>query len=110
MSKFGEDRLIRLLKHMGQYIQTAAMGHADDDFPGARLDSATNDLVEHRHQHVGPFKREALLSRVGLMQVAFKRFNSFRLPPGLGVTRYRFRPTASRSQRRSTGLLTWSNS
>src|SRR5262245_56295620 len=37
MSKFGEDCLVRLLKDMGQYIQTAAMGHTDNYFPGGRL-------------------------------------------------------------------------
>src|SRR6266571_5187069 len=51
------------------------MGHTDNYFPGARLDSTANDLIEHWHQHVSPFKREALLPRVGLVQVAFKDFN-----------------------------------
>src|SRR6266702_2242614 len=51
------------------------MGHTDNDLIGARLDSTANDFIQHWHQHVSPFKREALLPRVGLVQVAFKYFN-----------------------------------
>src|SRR5215467_11134210 len=51
------------------------MSHTDNYFSGARLDSTTNDLIQHWHQHVSSFKREALLPGIGLVQEAFKDFD-----------------------------------
>src|SRR5215472_4446147 len=51
------------------------MGHTDNYFLGGRLDSTTNDLIQHWYQHVSSFKRETLLPWIGLVQVAFKDFD-----------------------------------
>src|SRR5947207_6927408 len=75
MPKLAEDGRLWFLKNMRQYIQPTAMGHAHDYFVRPRLSSLVHDLVQHRHQYIGPLKREAFLPRECLVQIALKNLH-----------------------------------
>ena len=44
------------------------MGHAQHDLAHAGGGGIADDRVEHRHQRIGAFDREALLAEIGLVQ------------------------------------------
>src|SRR6266487_4388132 len=56
MSKFAEYSSIRFLKHMREYIQPATMRHTYYYFTGTAIDCSLDNLIQHRHQHIRPFK------------------------------------------------------
>ncbi|MNZ44518.1 hypothetical protein D3C78_621510 [compost metagenome] len=58
-----------LAEGVDQHVQTAAVGHADDDFLGAVGAGALDDLVDHRDQALAAFQTEALGARVFGTQV-----------------------------------------
>jgi hypothetical protein len=55
-----EDRAVRLAHHVGQHVQPAAVGHADDDFADAELAAALDDLLERRNHRLAAIEAEAL--------------------------------------------------
>src|SRR5690348_7027538 len=75
MPKLAEDGRVGFLKDMRQYIQTAAMGHADDHLTHPRLGSIMQNYVQHRYQYVGTLERETFLPGKSLVQVAFKHLH-----------------------------------
>ena len=67
-----DDRGVGLAEDMGQHVQATAVGHADHDFARAGGGGGVDALVDHRHDHVVAFDREALLAEIGLMQEALE--------------------------------------
>src|SRR5690349_17970137 len=72
MSKFAQYIHIRFLEHMRKNIQSSAMRHADDCFACTTGNGSPDNFIQHRHQHIRTFKREALLSRVCLVKETFE--------------------------------------
>src|SRR5687768_18117169 len=48
--EFGQDLDVRLAQHVGQHIQPAAVGHAQEQRLGTGLGGGADDLVEHRSE------------------------------------------------------------
>jgi hypothetical protein len=71
--ELGDDLLVGLAKDVGQHVQPAAVRHADQHRPGARLGGRSDDLVEDRHQHPQPFEREAGLAGEGALEEPLER-------------------------------------
>ena len=123
--EFGENLRERLADDVGQYVQPAAMRHADDDFVDVVRGGALEQFVENGDRRFAAFEREPLLadeSRVqkmlelfGLDQSAAECARAFRDPaasywppapcaaaasasaPGAGCSCTRIRPCRSRS-------------
>jgi hypothetical protein len=57
---------------VGEDVEPAAVGHADDDFVGARLGADLDRLVEHRDHHVEAFDRELLLPEKLALEVVLE--------------------------------------
>jgi hypothetical protein len=55
-----EDRAVRFAHHVGQHVQPAAVGHADDDFFDAELAAALDDLLKGRNHRLAAVQAEAL--------------------------------------------------
>ncbi len=45
-----EDGAVRLAHHLGEHVQPAAMGHAEDDLLQAELAAALDDLLQRRNR------------------------------------------------------------
>ncbi len=75
MLELADDRLIRLLQHVRQYIQSAAVCHADHDTGDALTACHIQQPVQHRHHHVRTFNRKTLLSQIRLVQEALEPLN-----------------------------------
>src|SRR3712207_6902860 len=58
-----EDRLVRPPEVVGEDVEAAAVGHAEDDLAGAGGRRQLGHLVEHRDRHVESLDRELLLDR-----------------------------------------------
>ena len=58
--EFVEQRAMRLLHHLGQDVQPAAMGHAEYDILHAQGTATLDDLFERRDQRFAAIKAEAL--------------------------------------------------
>ena len=67
-----EDRGLRNAYHPDQHAQSAAVGHADLDGPGAGPSHQLDDLVEHRNQDVEALDGEAFLAQVGSLEEALE--------------------------------------
>ncbi|MCY1411243.1 hypothetical protein D9M71_266250 [compost metagenome] len=61
-----------LAEGVDQHVQTATVGHADDDFLGAVGAGTLDQLVEHRNQAFAAFQAETLGARVFGAQVLFQ--------------------------------------
>ncbi len=68
----GQDGGVGFAEDVGHHVETAAVGHPEDDLAGAAGGRRVDDLVQHRHQHVGAFDGEALLAEVGLVDEALE--------------------------------------
>ena len=66
-----EQLLRRLAKNIDQNVHSATMCHADDDFFDAGHTTLLDDVVEHRNQTFGTFKRKPFLTHISSMQIAF---------------------------------------
>ena len=55
-----EDDAVRLAEHLGEHVQPAAMGHAEDDLLHAERAAALDDLLERRDQRLAAVEAEAL--------------------------------------------------
>ena len=71
--ELGEDRLVRTAEVVGEHVEPAAVGHADDDLARAVRGGELDHLVEHRHRRVQALDRELLLAQVGLVHEALER-------------------------------------
>ncbi len=58
--KLGEDGGKRLAHHVGQHVEAAAVGHADNDFLQAELAAAFHDLLNRRDHGFPAFEAETL--------------------------------------------------
>ena len=68
-----EEHRRRLAQRIDEHVETAAVGHADDDLIDAES-AADADQFVHRHdQRFAAFEREALLADVAGVQVALER-------------------------------------
>ena len=54
--EFAEDDLVRFVEQMGQDVEPAAVGHADDQFLQSQFGASGDQDVEQRQQGVGPFQ------------------------------------------------------
>ena len=66
--ELGEDGGVGLAEDVRQDVEPPAMRHAEQDFLRAGLGGVADQLVEHRHEHVRPLDREALLAGEGGVQ------------------------------------------
>src|ERR1700748_3506042 len=81
-----EQRPMGLAHHLGQYVEAAAMRHADHDLLHAEIAAALDDLLERRDQRFAAVEAEApcagelvvakLLEAVGLDQLVEDRATS----------------------------------
>ena len=60
--ELAQDLVVRAPHHVGQHVEAAAVGHADDDLADAVGGGEVDRLVEHGHQQVEAFERELLLA------------------------------------------------
>jgi hypothetical protein len=51
---------VGLAHDLGEDVQPAAVGHAEDDLADAELAAALDDLLERRDQRLGAVEAEAL--------------------------------------------------
>ena len=70
--ELGEDRLVGAAEVVGQHVEPAAVGHADDDLARAVRGGQLDHLVDHRDRHVEALDRELLLAEVGLVHEALE--------------------------------------
>jgi len=63
---------------VGQHVQPAAVRHTQHHPPGPARTGELDRLVEHRHQRVEAFDREALLAEIRLVQKALERLDAVR--------------------------------
>ena len=72
-----------------QYVQTAAMGHPDDDVLDTGTAGTANDGVHQWNQRIAAFQRKAFLADVFGVQVALQTFGGGqafqRAAPGIGI-------------------------
>src|SRR6266581_6469035 len=55
-----EDRAVRLVHHLRQHVEPAAMRHADDDLFDAERAAALDDLLQRRNHRLAAVEAEAL--------------------------------------------------
>ena len=70
--EFREDRLVGLAHHVGEHVEPAAVGHADDDFLDAELAAALDDLFERRDGRLGAVQAETLGAGIFLVEEALE--------------------------------------
>ena len=63
-----EDHLQRLIEEVREHVETAAMGHAHDDFLDAALGTVAQHGVERDDERLTAFEREALVALVFRVQ------------------------------------------
>ena len=63
-----EDRGVGLAHEVGEHVEPAAMGHADDDLVQAELAAALEDLLQRRDQRFAAVEAEALGAGVFLVE------------------------------------------
>ena len=73
--ELGEDLRVRLVEHVRQHVQPAAVRHAEHRVTRAVVGGAADNLVEHGHEHVEPFDRKARLAGKRPMQEALEDLN-----------------------------------
>lgn len=73
--EFGEQFLRGLAQDVDQHVQTATVGHADDDFLHALFTGALDGFVQRGDEGLAAFQREALLADVLGVEVAFQAFS-----------------------------------
>jgi len=67
--ELGEQVTGILAQDIGQHVEPAAVGHAQDDLPDALAAGALQQVVEQRDQGISPLEGEALLAHVLGVQV-----------------------------------------
>ena len=74
--ELGKQILGRLAHGVNQHIQTAPVGHADDDFLHALGASRLNQLMHGGDKAFAPFEREAFLANIFGMEKTLQAFSS----------------------------------
>ena len=69
----------RLAENIDEYVDAAAVRHADDDLVNPGGTALVNQVVEHRDQAVAALEREALLADVACVQVALDALSTGQL-------------------------------
>ena len=72
--ELGEQVLRHLAEGVDEHVETAAVGHADDDLLHALVAGALDELVHRGDEALAAFEREALLADVLGVQVALEAF------------------------------------
>jgi len=72
--ELGEDLAERLTDDVGQDVEAAAMGHAENDFLNAVVGRARCDVGEQRDRGFRAFEREALLADEAAVEEVFELF------------------------------------
>src|SRR5580658_9323376 len=62
-----EDFVLGALGYVGDYIQTAAMAHADHQFVGAQAGASVEKFIDQRDQRGDAFEGEALAAEIALL-------------------------------------------
>ena len=70
-----ENLRVRLVEHVREHVEPAAMRHAEQRVTRAVVGGAADDLVEDRHEHVEPFDRKARLAGKRPMQEALEHLD-----------------------------------
>ena len=70
--ELGQDLRVRLLHHVREHVQPAAVGHGDEHVLDPRRGRVGDDLVEDRHHQVQPLDREAGLAGEGAVEEALE--------------------------------------
>ena len=73
--ELGEDRGVGLAQDVRQHVEPPAMRHADQHLARPDLGGVVDELVEHRHEHVGPLDGEALLPDECAVQEMLERLD-----------------------------------
>src|SRR5579875_927526 len=71
--KLGKDLLIRLAENIGQHVEPAAMGHAENDLAYLHVRSFFDNCFQDRNECFGSFQREAFLPNVASMQETLEK-------------------------------------
>ena len=61
-----------LLQNVGEHVQPAAVGHADDEFEHPEFPPGLDDRVHHRDERLAPFEAEALFAEELHLQEVFE--------------------------------------
>src|SRR5690606_38274137 len=72
--EFVEERAVRLAQNLGQDVEAAAMGHAQNDVLDAQGTAALDDLLERRNGGFAAIKAEALGSGIFDVEEFFEAF------------------------------------
>ena len=70
--ELGQDLGVRLLHHVREHVQPAAVGHRDEHVLDPRRGGVGDDLVEDRHHQIQPLDREAGLAGKGAVEEALE--------------------------------------
>ncbi len=73
--ELGEDLRVRLLHHVRQHVEPAAMRHRDEHVLHPRRRRIGDDLVEDRHHQIEAFDRKAGLAGESAVQEPFERLD-----------------------------------
>src|SRR5580700_10324363 len=57
---------------MGKHVEAASMSHSKHNFANSVSGGGMNNLIQHRHHHIGAFYGEAFLLWPGLVDKLFK--------------------------------------
>src|SRR4029077_14038019 len=66
--ELGEDRLVRLAEYVGEHVQAAAVGRAEDHLLDTQRPAVLYQRVEERDQRVATLERETLRGRVAALE------------------------------------------
>ena len=70
--EFAEHHFVRLVQHMREHIQPAAMRHGADELFAAQHRAFVDERVDQRDQRFGPFEAESLRADERAMQILFE--------------------------------------
>ena len=80
-----QHHLVRLLQHVRQDVQSAAMGHAEDELVGLERRGLLHERVEQRNEGLAAFERESLLAHVLGVEELFERLGPDEPPKDVGA-------------------------
>ena len=87
LGEFVEDERERLVEEIGQHVETAAVGHAHDNFLHPARFAALQDGVENDEQRLGALERESFLPDVARVQEVLESLRLVKLAQHRAVQR-----------------------
>ena len=78
--EFVEQILRRFAEQVHQYIETAAVGHADDGFLDSGTSRPLHQIVKQRNEAVAALQRETLLADIPCVKIPLEPFRRRQLP------------------------------